>query len=161
MAEQVATTLERDVVRFEVRIEAKPETVFAFFTDPEKMVRWMGTEADLDPRPDGTFRVRVAKAVASGAYVEVDPPRRVVFTWGWEPNEEEADFHAVPPGSSTVEVTLEPDGEATIVTMLHKDLPSEQMRTSHTEGWVHYLERLAVAGAGGDPGADPWAAEQD
>lgn len=157
MAEQVATTLERDVLRFEVRVEAKPETIFDFFTDPEKMTRWMGTEAELDPTPGGTFRVKVnPQAVASGAYVEIDRPRRVVFTWGWEPSGD-GPHSAVAPGSSTVEVSLEPDGEATVVTMLHKDLPSDEMRTAHTQGWVHYLGRLAVAGIGDDPGPDPMA----
>ena len=41
----------------EVTIHASPETVFAFFTDPARMVQWMGTKAMLDPRPGGVFRV--------------------------------------------------------------------------------------------------------
>src|SRR3990172_8104984 len=88
------------VVR-EVRIAAKPETIFGFFTDPGKMTRWKGKTATLDPKPGGTYRVQInSKVIASGEYVEIDPPRRVVFTWGWEGG------HPVAPGSSTVEITL-------------------------------------------------------
>src|SRR5947207_2616651 len=98
------------VIEREVRIAAPPETVFEFFVDPEKYVRWKGRMAWLDPRPGGEYRVAINdQAVAKGAFVEIDPPRRVVFTWGWEGTD------AVPPGSSTVEVTLEPDGEGTIL----------------------------------------------
>lgn len=141
-----------DVTEHEVRIEAPPETVFAFFTDPEKMRRWKGRTAQLDARPGGIYRVDISdRDVAVGEYVEVDPPRRVVFTWGWEGNEH------VPPGSSTVEVTLTPDGSGTIVHLVHRDLPTEATEV-HAEGWRHFLPRLQVAAAGGDPGPDPGAA---
>lgn len=138
-------------VEREVRIDARPETVFAFFTDPGKMTRWKGTSAELDARPGGVYRVSVTdRAVAIGEYVEVDPPNRVVFTWGWEGDEH------VPPGSSTVEVTLTADGDATIVRLVHRDLPAHA-GPLHEEGWDHFLPRLQVAAAGGDPGPDPRA----
>ena len=74
---------EPDAVQQEIRIAAPPETVFPFFTDPEKMLRWKGIEAALDPRPGGMYRVNITgKDVAQGKYVEVVPPSRVVFTWG-------------------------------------------------------------------------------
>jgi uncharacterized protein YndB with AHSA1/START domain len=141
-----------DVIEREVRIEAPPETVFEFFVDPEKYVRWKGRMAWLDPRPGGEYRVAINdKAVAKGEFVVIDPPRRVVFTWGWEGTD------ATPPGSSTVEVTLEPDGDATILRLVHRGLtPSEVAQ--HAHGWDHYLGRLEVAGPGGDPGPDPNAA---
>ncbi len=60
------------------------------------------------------------------------------------------------PGSGTVEIArLIPDGAATIVRLTHRDLPSTD-RGSHADGWGHFLPRLAVAAAGGDPGSDPW-----
>ena len=93
-------------------------------------------------------------AIASGEFVEVEPPHRVVFTWGWE-----GEDSAVPPGSSTVEVTLTPQGEHTTLRLIHRDLPNPQEATGHTAGWDHYLERLQILGAGGDPGADAWAQE--
>ncbi len=97
---EVATVVER-----EVRIAARPETVFEFFTDPDKMILWKGREADLDPRPGGIYRVEMGEMiVARGEYVEIDAPSRVVFTWGWEG--QESGPNAVPPGSSRVEVDL-------------------------------------------------------
>ena len=92
--------------------------------------------------------------MARGEFVEIDPPRRVVFTWGWE------GMDAVPPGSSTVEVTFEPDGDATILRLVHRGLPSAEEVQQHSHGWDMYLGRLVVAGAGGDPGPDPNANPQ-
>lgn len=141
-----------EVVEREVRIAARPETVFGFFTDPAKMVRWKGVAAELDPRPGGTYCVRINdQHVARGEYVEVVPYSRIVFTWGWE-----GDGSPVPPGTSTVEVSLIADGEHTVVRLRHLGLPADQ-RQPHAEGWAHYLERLVIAGTGGDPGPDPWA----
>ena len=142
-------TARDDVVEQEVRIAARPETIFPFLVDPEKMVLWMGTSATLDARPGGLYRVNVTgRDFARGVYVEVTPFKRVVFTWGWE-----GDGSPVTPGSSTVEITLVPDGGATIVRLRHSDLPEEE-RVKHGEGWEHYLSRLKVAAPGGDPGRD-------
>ena len=72
-------------LRNEMRIAAPPELVFPYFTDPARMVDWMGIAALLDPRPGGTFRVEAnGRDVVLGEYVEVEPPHRVVFTWGFE-----------------------------------------------------------------------------
>ncbi len=141
------------VLEREVRIEADRETVFSYLVDPKKATEWMGAEVDLDPRPGGIYHVRISdEHVARGSYVEVVPPSRVVFTWGWE-----GDGNPVPPGSSTVELTLEPDGAATVVKLVHRGLPAGEV-DSHGDGWAHYLGRLDVVAAGGDPGPDPWAA---
>jgi uncharacterized protein YndB with AHSA1/START domain len=143
---------ERNIVEREVRIAAAPATVFEFFTDPDKMIQWKGRKAELDPRPGGIYRVDINdQAVARGEYVELDPPHRVVFTWGWEGGEGE---HAVPPGSSRVEVTLEPDGEGTLVRLRHVDLPAEALEI-HGQGWDLFLRRLAKAAVGEDPGPVP------
>jgi len=148
-----------NVVEREVRIAARPETVFEFFTDPDKMVLWKGREADLDPQPGGIYRVEMGdQIVARGEYVEIDRPSRVVFTWGWE-GQESSGPHGVPPGSSRVEVTLEPDGEGTLVRLRHLDLP-EEARQIHGEGWDLYLGRLVIAATGGDPGIDPAGVQQ-
>lgn len=138
-----------DVVEREVRVAATRETIFSFFTDPEKMVRWHGLSATLSPEPGGVFRVEVRDGmVARGAYVAVDPPERVSFTWGWEGNE------MIAPGASTVEVELIADGDETIVRLRHSGIPDGDARHRHGLGWDHYLQRLSVAGAGGDPGDD-------
>ena len=138
-----------DAVMREVRIEAAPEVIFGFFTDPEKMIKWKGTEAMLDPRPGGTYRVNVTgREVARGEYLEITPYTRIVFTWGWEEG-------PITPGSTTVEVRLIPDGSATIVQLRHAGLTGEALE-SHVVGWEHFLPRLAIVAAGGGPGIDPW-----
>ena len=148
----MAVNEERIPVEREVRIDAPPEEIFKFFVDPEQMIRWKGVEATLDPRPGGIYRVNVTGTeVARGEYVEVSPNERVVFTWGWE-----GEGNPVPPGSSTVEITLVPDGAATIVRLRHHGLPGGP-EDRHAEGWEHYLARLAVAVVGRDAGPDPWA----
>jgi uncharacterized protein YndB with AHSA1/START domain len=145
---EVATVVER-----EIRIAARPETVFEFFVDPQKMGEWKGRKAELDPRPGGRYRVEINdQAIARGEYVEIEAPSRVVFTWGWEG--QQSGEHAVPPGSSRVEVDLIPDGDGTLVRLRHLDLP-EQSREIHGQGWDLYLGRLSKAAAGEDPGADP------
>ncbi len=100
-----------------VRIAAPPEVVFPYFTDPALAVKWIADAAYLDARPGGTFALDVRGNPARGEYVVVEPPRRVVFTWGIEGR---GDF---PPGSSTVEVVLRADGDETVVTLTHRDLP--------------------------------------
>jgi uncharacterized protein YndB with AHSA1/START domain len=147
----VAVNEERLPLEREVRVEAPPNVVFQFFVDPDQMVRWKGVAATLDPRPGGVYRVNVTGThVARGEYVEVVPNERVVFTWGWEDED-----NPVPPGASTVEVTLVPDGSATIVRLRHLGLPGGP-EDRHADGWEHYMARLVVAGAGGDAGPDPW-----
>ena len=131
-------------------IDAPPEDVFPFLIDAERYAAWQGTRAELDPRPGGIFKVWVDERwTASGSYVVVDPPTRVVFTWGWEGNE------LLPPGASTVEILLESDGGGTSLTLRHSGLPDEGAAASHEEGWRYFIPRLAVAVPGGDPGPIP------
>jgi uncharacterized protein YndB with AHSA1/START domain len=136
----------------ELTIAASPETVWEFLVDPAKATRWMGETMTLEPRPGGEYLVGVIPGhTARGEVVEIDPPRRLVFTFGWEGES------AVSPGSSTIEFELIPDGDGTTLRFSHYGLPSAEAVTSHTHGWDHYLARLAVAAVGGDPGVDPWA----
>ena len=133
-----------------IRIEAPPEAVFRFFVDPERLMRWLGTEADIDPTPGGRMRVNVnGDDVAVGAYTVVDAPRRVAFTWGWDGND------GVPPGSTTITVDLDPVDGGTELTLTHSGLPDEHACRQHREGWTHYLGRLAAAAEGRPVGEDP------
>jgi uncharacterized protein YndB with AHSA1/START domain len=150
-----STTAEKTSLTRELAIAASPETVWQFLIDPEKSLRWWGQTAMFDTRPGGEYRIQVIPGhAASGAFVEVDPPRRLVYTWGWEQTGDEPS--PVPPGSSTVEIDLIPTAEGTTLRFLHRDLPGEESVASHSHGWDHYLERLAIAAPGGDPGPDPW-----
>jgi uncharacterized protein YndB with AHSA1/START domain len=145
------TSVTGDIIR-EVVIQAPPDAVFPYFVDPERMIAWKAVDATLDPRPGGIFRIDVTgHDVALGEYVEIDPPRRVVFTFGWE-----SEGSPLRPGGSTVEVTLVPEGEGTRVRLVHTGVP-EEIRAGSTKGWDHYLPRLVIAAEGGTPGPDPWA----
>src|SRR5205809_335593 len=99
-----------------IAIDASPETVWEFFVDPQKLMRWMGIDAELDPQAGGIYRCNVIPGhQARGAFVEVDKPHRVVFTWGWDGNE------GVPPGSSKIEAELTPEGSGTSLRFVHSD----------------------------------------
>ena len=121
----------------EQRIAASPATVFSYLTDPEKFVLWMGARAQIDPRPGGVIRIEVdGEHVATGEYREVDPPHRIVFSWGWEASAD------VPPGSTTVEITLTAEGEGTVLRLRHMGLPTVEQSSSHRNGWVMYGARI-------------------
>ncbi|RTL68069.1 MAG: SRPBCC domain-containing protein [Pseudonocardiaceae bacterium] len=139
------------VVR-EIDIDATPETVFAFFVEPAKLTRWLADEAVLDPRAGGLcVQVHPGEERGggpfhmSGRFVEVEPPRRVVFTWGFTEPEV-----GVPPDSSTVEVTLRPNGSGTTVRLVHRGLPPSETG-NHEQGWAAMLHRLAGAVVAGGP----------
>jgi uncharacterized protein YndB with AHSA1/START domain len=133
-----------------VHIEAEPERVFAYFTDPAAMVRWMGDYALLVPEPGGEFAVDVNGVPVRGRYLEVEPPHRLLISWG------HAGSDRLPPGTSTVEVRLTPAAGGTDVELVHRDLPDAEL-PGHARGWPHFLGRLVIAAAGGDPGPDEWA----
>jgi uncharacterized protein YndB with AHSA1/START domain len=140
-----------DVLEYEVRIAATPETVFEFFTDPARMVRWMGTEATLDPRPGGTCRINPnGHAVMAGQFLEVQSPHRLVFTWGWE-----TALFETPAQSTLVEVSLTPEGDGTVLRLVHRRLRPGAV-AFHRAGWSHYLPRLVHAARGDHPDTDPW-----
>jgi uncharacterized protein YndB with AHSA1/START domain len=125
-----------EVLTATVRIAAPPAEVFPYFVDPALMVQWIGDWADLHPEPGGVFALDFATTPVRGEYVEVDPPRRVVFTWGV------AGKDSLPPGSTTVEVILTADGTDTVVELFHRDLPAEEYH-NHLQGWTAKLGALA------------------
>jgi uncharacterized protein YndB with AHSA1/START domain len=139
-----------ELVEREIRIDAPPSVVFEFLTDPAKMVRWMGTEAVLEPWPGGRYRVNISgHERVSGSVLEIIPERRLVVSWGWEDG-----ALPLPPGQSTVEISLEPAAEGTRLRLTHRDLPPD-MQSFHGLGWDYALPRLATVAAGRDPGPDP------
>jgi uncharacterized protein YndB with AHSA1/START domain len=138
------------VLVVERRIAASPATVFSFFSDVARWLRWQGVDAEIELEPGGVFRMNVrGDGYASGTFVEVVPERRLVFTWGWE-----EESLGMPPGSTVVEIDLERDGDGTLLRLTHRDLPVDAAEI-HREGWEHYAGRLAIIAEGGDPGPDP------
>ncbi|MEZ5407768.1 MAG: SRPBCC domain-containing protein [Acidimicrobiales bacterium] len=139
-------------VRHTITIEASPAEVFPYLTDPILMTRWMGDYAVLDAVPGGTFLVDINGVPVRGTYLEVQPPHRVVVSWGMAGSTE------LPPGASTVEFVLTQHGTTTDVAVTHSGLPPE-IAAQHHLGWQHFGGRIALAATGRDPGPDPWATE--
>lgn len=129
-----------EIVVVERRVNATPATVFSFFTDGERWMQWQGVEATIELRPGGLFRVNVSgDGFAVGRFLEVVHDRRLVFTWGWEMPD-----RPIPPGSSTVEIELLPDGTGTLLRLTHTGLPPAWVDV-HRQGWDHYIDRLQSA----------------
>jgi uncharacterized protein YndB with AHSA1/START domain len=133
-----------------IDIDAEPSFVFRFLTTNDGMSAWMGQWAELDPEVGGQFAVDIFGSPARGEFLEIDPPRRVVVSWGYAGSED------LPPGASRVSFTLTPIETGTRVDLVHTDLP-ERHAPGHARGWQYFVERLAQVGAGNDPGPDTWA----
>ena len=126
-----------------IRIAAPPDVVFPYLIDPPLLARWFGDATGSTPEPGGAFAVVFTdSASVGGQFVTIDPPKRVVFTWGVPDND------VLPPGSTTVEIVLTPDGSDTVVDVTHHDLPRSEV-PSHQAGWTGLLTNLErVAGDG-------------
>ena len=148
-------------ITVERRLNGSPEEAFAYFTDPELHVLWLGTHAELDPSPGGEYVIQMAPGSrVLGRYLEIDPPKRIVLEWGIdaEPDPDTpAVVYSVPPGSTTVEITFAPDGDATIVRLVQTGLRDDAAVGFTTFGWTGYLDRLLRLRAGIDPGPDPFS----
>jgi uncharacterized protein YndB with AHSA1/START domain len=148
---------EQLMVRQETQIAAPPATVFAFLTDPEKIISWMGIEAKTEMRPGGLYLLKGVNKhrTARGTFREVVPVHRLAYSFGWDGDEE------VPPESSLIEIDLIDRDGGTLLCMTHSDLPNAAQCANHARGWAHYLGRLGVAAAGRNPGADPGPRKRD
>jgi uncharacterized protein YndB with AHSA1/START domain len=137
----------------ELVIHAPAEQVYEHLVDPALFIEWMADDATLDPVPGGTIRWTHANGdTCSGTYVELIPGRRVVFTYGWERAEVQ-----IPPGSTTVEIDLQPqDDGSTVLRLVHRGL-EDLAAEAHDGGWTHYLDRLRATAEGTPRGPDPFA----
>jgi len=125
-----------------VIIEADPETVFEFLIDPALMAEWFGIRHVLEPRVGGKFEVEVSSGnIATGVFTEVVPGRRVAFTWGWQSGD--AALAALRPGTSRVQIDLEPHEKGTLLRLTHTGLP-KNLENIHAGRWGFYLDRLAA-----------------
>ncbi len=140
------------VVHRETQIAAPPSTVFAFLTDPQKILSWMGAEAATEAHPGGLYLVKDVAGrpgrTARGQFREVVPVHRLAYSFGWEGDEE------VPPGSGLVEIDLIDRDGGTLMRMTHTGLPNAAQCAGHAKGWAYYLGRLAMAATGQNPGVD-------
>ena len=124
--------LDRTVV-----IKAAPATVFSFFTESDRWASWWGAGSTVEPRTGGRVYIRHANGIeSSGEVVEVAPPRRFVFTYGFNSG------NPMPPGSSLVTISLEPAGTATRLQLVHEFAESSP-RDEHVQGWRYQLSVFA------------------
>jgi uncharacterized protein YndB with AHSA1/START domain len=125
-------TLDRDLT-----IRARRETVFRYFTDSERFAKWWGEGSRIDPRPGGAVVIRNPNGVvASGDILEIDPPRRIVFSYGYA--------GMVPADFSRVTITLEETPEGTRL-HLHHAFSSAKIRDQHVQGWRYQLALFSKA----------------
>ena len=138
------TETNTNIVEQTVRINARPETVWKYWTDPQRLCDWWGAAAELDPRPGGVCRVEMAGGpVMRGEYLELVPHERLVFSFGWEPTD---GVPSIAPGESRVEVTLIEDAGDTILTLRHSGIP-DAFADLHASGWSQFLPLLVAAAA--------------
>jgi uncharacterized protein YndB with AHSA1/START domain len=138
-------------LRMERAFEAPAQAVFDAFTNEEVLRRWWhpghdweATVAEVDLRLGGEVRVVMrnphedVEYGGGGRYTEIDPPRRLAFTWIWD-------------GDTTrqlIEVDFEEAGGVTTVRFTHRDLWDEEAVRSHEDGWGKAFDNLARALAG-------------
>lgn len=138
-----------------VFLPVDPDAAFELITQPERLRRWKTVSARLDLRVGGEYRWTIVPGFsAAGTFTEIEPGKHIVFSWGWEGSPD------LPPGASTVSITLEAADGGTNLRLVHEGLTEEQA-ASHAEGWNHFLGRLVTFGSTGDAGADEWAAAPD
>ncbi|MGE3996708.1 MAG: SRPBCC domain-containing protein [Variibacter sp.] len=127
------------------RLNAPPAKVFAAWTDPEKIVRWWGPSnaaethhVEVDVREGGGFRIVFRDESGEdhdvrGIYREVVPDTRLVFTWSWR---------TMPERESLVTVALKPEGDMTLLTLIHEQFFDEAARDRHNWGWNGAMDKL-------------------
>ncbi|RZN32548.1 SRPBCC domain-containing protein [Bradyrhizobium sp. Leo121] len=128
------------------RLRARPEKVYAAWTEPENLVQWFGpanvkpgsVRAELDVRAGGRYRISFTGNdgeyhEVGGVYRDVVPNERLVFTWAW---------HSTPERESLVTVSLRSDGAGTLLTFHHEQFVDETARDNHERGWTELFTKL-------------------
>ena len=141
-----ARPAERPSLTLTRRFRARPEKVYAAWTQAEQLVQWFGPasvkpgslHADIDLRVGGRYRISFTNDKGEyfevgGAYREVVPNERLVFSWAW---------HSTPERESLVTVQLKPDGGGTLLVFNHAQFFDEAARDNHQRGWNELLAKL-------------------
>ncbi len=130
-----------DEVRFEAAFPAaSPAQLFAYFTQPGRLIQWWPQTAEIEPRVGGRYRLAwpAMEWVLSGEFTDFAPARRLAFTWQW----------AHQPELPVRHVTLKfvPAGAGTRLDLTHGVYGVSEVeaadRQSHIDGWMHFLPRL-------------------
>ena len=126
------------------RIKAPPAKIYAAWTDPALILRWFGPdsgevlEAETDIRIGGRYHIAFRtgngeRHDVGGVYREIVPGEKLVFSWAWR---------STPERESLVTVTFKPDGDGTILTLLHERFFDETARDNHRTGWTGAIDKL-------------------
>lgn len=125
------------------RIRASAQRVFEAWTQPEQLRAWWGPrpvtceDAEVDLRVGGRYRIKNLLPDGSCVTIEgefrvVEPPRKLVYTWNIDDGG----------GESLVTVKFDAHDSETEVIVVHEEIPEEQTRDSHEEGWLGCLDGL-------------------
>jgi uncharacterized protein YndB with AHSA1/START domain len=126
-------------------IRARPEALFAAWTDPQQLTRWWGpkgvscTAAEIDLRVGGRYRIANRMPDGStlwiaGEFEVIEPPSRLIYSWRLE----------IPQASTErVSVSFVPRDSGTEVIVTHERIGSAAARTQHESGWIDCLGGLA------------------
>lgn len=151
VAKDQRITIEREVV-----IAAPVDVVWRYLTEAGKLVQWMGVSARIDATRGSAYDIEVVPGRhVTGVILAVDPPARLVQSWGWD------GVGSVVSGSTIVTFDLMPVVTGTLLHLTHSDLPTPGATGTHSRGWQHYLERLQRAAGGKRVTRDPWVANPD
>jgi uncharacterized protein YndB with AHSA1/START domain len=136
----------RPSLTFKRRLNARPEKVYAAWTDPQKLIQWFGRvdvkpgtmRAEVDPRVGGRYRVSFNIEAGEyfevgGVYREVVPNARLVFTWAW---------HSTPERESLVTISIKAEGDGTLLTLHHAQFADQAACDSHERGWTGMLDNI-------------------
>jgi uncharacterized protein YndB with AHSA1/START domain len=139
LAERPSLTLTR-------RLRARPEKVYAAWTDPQNLAQWFGptsarpgsVKAELDVRVGGRYRISFENDdgeyfEVGGLYREVVPNARLVFTWAW---------HSTPERESLVTIDIKQDAAGTLMIFNHAQFTDETARDNHKKGWSEFFDRM-------------------
>ena len=137
---------ERPSLTITRRLRARPERVFAAWTQAEQLVQWFGPpnvkpgsiEAELDARIGGRYRISFVRDdgeyfEAGGIYRDIVPNELLEFSWAW---------HSTPERESLVTISLKPDGAGTLMVFHHAQFFDESARDNHQRGWTSFLDKL-------------------
>ncbi len=136
MTTDLIHNLERKIL-----ICAKRSTVFRYFTDSERFADWWGEGSTIEGRSGGSMTIRFPNGIlASGKILEIDPPERIVFSYGFDSGK------PIPPEGSRVTITLEELSDGTQVTLRH-EFSDATARDEFIQGWRYQLALFANVAA--------------